>query len=89
MGKGLFDSDFDGAFAKLLEKTGVSCYQIAQYTSLSEPYLSRLKNGEKSNPSLETIIKICLALAHLSKEVKLSDIEDLLNSVGRSLRIKS
>lgn len=89
MGKGLFDSDFEGAFTNLLEKTGVSCYQIAQYTTSNEAYLSRLKNGKKSNPSLEAIIKICFALAHLSKEIKLSDIEDLLNLVGRSLRIKS
>lgn len=89
MQKGLLSMDFAKAFSQILEETHVSCYQISQFSNIDEGYLSRLKSGEKCNPSLETIMKICLALAHLSKELQLNQVEDLLNSAGRSLRIKS
>jgi transcriptional regulator with XRE-family HTH domain len=82
---GLFSSDFSEVFSKLLGETGVSCYRIADYTGLDPAYLSRLKNGERSNPSPETVVRIGLALAHESKKVKQHDIERLLNSVGQSL----
>lgn len=36
----------------------------------------------------ELIMKIGLALTHLSNKVKISDVEALLNSVGRSLKIR-
>jgi transcriptional regulator with XRE-family HTH domain len=82
---GLYSNDFSEVFSKLLEETEVSCYGIAEYTGLDQAYLSRLKNGERSNPSPETVVRISLALAYLSKKVKQHDIERLFNSVGRSL----
>jgi len=88
MGTGLYTGDFSKAFSALLDKTGVSCYQISQYTDLDQAYLSRLKNGEKNNPSPGTIMKIALALAHLSDTIQIWDIEDLFNSAGRSIMVK-
>jgi transcriptional regulator with XRE-family HTH domain len=85
---GLCENRFSVVFSELLEKSGVTCYQIHQYTRIDQAYLSRLKNGQRSNPSPELIMKIGLALTHLSNKVKISDIEDLLNSVGRSLKIR-
>lgn len=84
---GLLTDDFSRAFSKILEENHVSCYAITQFTGLNEGYLSRLKSGEKHNPSLETLLKISLALAHLG--VPFHDIEQLLNSVGRTMRIRS
>lgn len=85
---GLYSNDFSEVFSRLLEKSGVSCYQIHQYTHLDQAYLSRLKNGDKGNPSPETIMKISLAFARLSKNVTVYDIEKLFNSVGRSIRMR-
>ena len=82
---GLYEKSFAEAFSKLLAKSGITCYQIHEYTHLDQAYLSRLKNGEKKNPSPETIMKISLAICHFSNKIKLSDIEKLLNSVGRSI----
>ncbi|MFC1874089.1 helix-turn-helix domain-containing protein [Chloroflexota bacterium] len=82
---GLYQNNFAEAFSKLLYKYGVSCYHVHQYTHLDQAYLSRLKNGERKNPSSETIMKISLALCHIEKNIKLYDIEELFNSVGRSL----
>lgn len=85
----LYSNDFAEAFRKLLKKAGVSCYKIAQYTGLDESYLSRLRNGDKANPSASTIVKICLAIANFSDNLELHDFESLLNSVGRSLFTKN
>ena len=85
---GLYSNNFSRVFSNLLEKTGVSCYQIHKYTNLTEAYLSRLRNGEKSNPSVETIVKIALAMAHDSEKFSLPDAESLFHSVGRSLTPK-
>ena len=46
---GLYSNDFSRVFSELVEKTGVSCYRIGQYTYLNEGYLSRLKSSEKRN----------------------------------------
>jgi len=86
---GLYSNNFADVFSRLLEKTRISCYRISQYVHLDESYLSRLRNGERNNPSPETIVKISLALAHLSDKISLYDIEDLFNASGRSLLIKS
>ena len=82
---GVYSNNFAEAFSQVLEKANVSCYKISQYSHLDEAYLSRLKNGEKHNPSPETIVRISMALAHLSAEVKLYDLEKLFNATGRSL----
>ena len=87
-GGGVFSSNFSQAFSRLLDETGVTCYQIAKYTGIDEGYLSRLRSGEKRNPSPEIIARICLAIAHLSNKTTQPDFEALFNSVGRSLLIK-
>lgn len=89
MRTGIYVDSFSKVFSKLLEKTRITCYQISQYSHLDQAYLSRLKSGEMSNPGIETLMKISLALVHFSDKVTFYDIESLFNSVGRSLLIKS
>lgn len=88
MGVGIFSNNFSLIFNKLLEQTGVTCYRISQFTHLDQAYLSRLRNNEKQNPSAETVVKIALALAYLSEELNIYDLEQLVSSIGRSLHIK-
>jgi transcriptional regulator with XRE-family HTH domain len=87
MQAGLYsNNNFCKVLCKLLEKAGISCYQIYQYTNINEGYFSRLKSGERFNPSVETIMRISLALASLSNgKTKQHHVEELFNSVGRSL----
>ena len=84
---GIYHNNFTEAFSKLIDKSGVTCYQIHQFSHLDQAYLSRLKSGERNSPSPETIMKISLAICHLNEKIKLLDIEKLFNSTGRSLRI--
>ena len=88
MAVGIYRNNFSLTFSKLLERSGVSCYQISQYTHLDQAYLSRLKSGQKNNPSTETVMKISLALTHYSDQVSLYDIEALFKSVGRSIFVR-
>ena len=83
----LFSNNFSKAFSRILELSGVSCYELARCTDINESYLSRLRSGEKQNPSPEVIMRICIAIALNSKNnrIRLRDFEDLFNSVGRSL----
>ena len=85
---GIYDIQFSTVFSKMLKKSDISCYKIAKYTNIDVAYLSRLKNGLKYNPSPETILKISIAIGHLSEKIKIGDIEELFNSVGRSLNLR-
>lgn len=84
----LYFEDFPKVFSELLNKTGVTCYKIEQYTGLDQGYLSCLKNGKKKNPGPEVVVKISIALAHFSQDIEMMDIEDIFNSIGRSLSPK-
>lgn len=81
----IYGNNFSLVLTGLLKNSGVTCYQIAEYTDLDQAYLSRLKTGEKMNPSPETIMKISLALVHFCKKMTIHDIEGLFRSVGHSL----
>jgi transcriptional regulator with XRE-family HTH domain len=83
--QGVYSDSFAQTFSELLKKSGVSSYQIAKFTHLDPAYLSRLKSGEKTNPSRETVLKIGLALAHYGDKVALSDIETLFRSTSLSV----
>jgi len=84
----LYAGEFARAFAAILNKTGVTRYQIAKFSGLTEPYLKRLLTGEKKNPSPAVITRICFAIAHLSSDVTQHDFETIFNSVGRTLFTK-
>ena len=88
MREGLYSDQFSKIFAKLLVKSGTSCYKISQYSGVDEAYLSRLKNGEKGNPSPEVVIRIALGLVHSCSKISVYDVEELLESTGRTLKIK-
>ena len=84
---GLYENNFNEAFSKLIDKSGVTCYQIHQFTQLDQAYLSRLQSGVKNNPSPETIVKISLAICHFNDKIKLFEVEKLFKSTGRTLKI--
>ena len=87
MREGLYNSQFSKVFSRLLEKGGISCYSICMYSGIDEAYLSRLKNGVEDNPSPEISVRIGLGLVHCSNRISVHDIEELLKSTGRTLRI--
>ncbi len=85
---GIYGQDFAKVFSRLVEEDKISCYAISQFTGLDEAYLSRLRGGQKNNPSAATIMKISLALAKLGKNIELHDINELFHAAGRSITIR-
>lgn len=81
----LFPNYFTSTFRNLVKKSRVTCYRISQYSHVDEAYLWRLMKGDKNNPSPETVVKISLALAHLSDNTTIYDINDLFKAIGHPL----
>ena len=81
----LYGEDFAKILSNLLDKHGITCYKLAQYSHLDQGFLSRLRSGELKNPSPETVVKISVSLAHWSADITIWDIENLFNACGRSL----
>jgi transcriptional regulator with XRE-family HTH domain len=82
---GFYSNNFSKVFSGLLEKSSVTCYKICNYAHIDEAYVSRLKSGEKNNPTAEVVLRISLALVHFAPDITIHDIEALLNSTGRSI----
>ncbi len=85
---GILNNQFSEKLSNLLERSGVSCYQISEFTGIDQAYLSRLRNDLQRNPSAELVIKIGLALVRYGKHINLHHVEQLLNSAGYTLKIK-
>ena len=75
-------TDFSTTLKFLRSKAGKSRYRLAQYTGLTEAYLSRLESGERNNPSRNVVVKLGLALASETSAVTLDDVNQLLLSAG-------
>ena len=73
-------SRFGLVFRRLLKENGISLYQVAQFSGLDAAYIGRLASGKRRNPTRDTIIKIHLALVHVSKNVSMDDGTELLLS---------
>ena len=85
--EGIYNYQFTEELSRLLDKSGVSCYKICQFSHVDQGYLSKLKNGEKNNPSPEIVMRIALAIVHYRDNVTIADIEKLFRSTGHSLRL--
>jgi transcriptional regulator with XRE-family HTH domain len=62
--------DFAARLRRLLGRSGLSAYALAQRSGVSKQSLSRLLSGD-SQPSLPTLLRLCRALG-----VSLSEFDD-------------
>ena len=74
--------EFNAMLKRLRTKAGKSRYKLAQWSGLSEAYLLRLENGERTNPGRDVVLLIALALVHDSPSVDVYDIEELMLSAN-------
>ena len=66
----------------LRQRSGRSRYRLAQYCGISEAYILRLENGERSNPSRDVVLMLGLALLNGSDTLDIWDVDVLLLSAG-------
>ena len=74
--------EFAAVLKRLRLKAGKSRYKLALWSGLSEAYLLRLENGERTNPSRDVVLLVALALVSSSETIDLYDIEELMLSAG-------
>ena len=74
--------EFAKTLRKIRTKSGKSNYRLAQYSGLDEAYILRLESGERQNPSRDSVMKLCLALAANSEDVSINDANALLLAAG-------
>ncbi|GAB6722567.1 TPA: hypothetical protein TUW63_001794 [Streptococcus equi subsp. zooepidemicus] len=73
--------DFGGALRYLKEYRKLDNQSLADLSLLSVEYISKLQNNHVKDPSVQTVIALCIAM---SLQSQLSD--ELLKRIGRSLR---
>ena len=88
MANKIYSDNFSKALYRLLREGRVTSYKICQFTGIDPAYLSRLISGKKTNPSVEVLFKISLALVSLNDRITVQDIERLFNSVGRTINLR-
>lgn len=76
------ETEFSATLKRLRRKAGKSRYKLAQWTGLSEAYLLRLENGERSNPSRDAVVLLALALVSDGQSIDVYDVEELMLSAG-------
>ena len=85
MARGVFSNNFSQVFRELVQKSRATGHKISQYSDVDEPYIYHLIKGTKKNPSPEIVVRISLALVHLSEKITVGDIDELLKSIGHTL----
>ena len=75
-------TDFSTTLKFLRSKAGKSRYRLAQYSGLTEAYLSRLESGERNNPSRNVVMRIGFALVTDTSSVTMDDVNQLLWAAG-------
>jgi len=84
----LYPNGFRNQFNNLLSESGTSCYQLAQFSEVDEAYIHRLKTGEKTNPSVEVVMRLALAFMHFNSKIGINETNELFHAIGRSLDTK-
>ena len=82
---GVFSNNFARTLSELVKKSKVSGHKLSRYAQVDEPYIYHLIKGDKKNPSPEIVIRICFALASLSGEITIEDLDELLKTRGHTL----
>ena len=73
---------FQRMLTKLVQKSALSVYRLAQLAEVDESYLRRLVTGEKRNPRENIVISLAMALREGSSSVSVRDIHRLIKSAG-------
>ena len=76
-----FAATFRRKLVELVAVSEASQYRIAKDANMDRPYLNRLYRGIKSNPSVGTVLKICLGL-YATGNVSHAQLDELLMSAG-------
>jgi transcriptional regulator with XRE-family HTH domain len=63
------DEEFSVVLRRLRKQVGCSGYRLAELSGVDRPYLHRLEDGSKTNPSRQTVLKIGAGLIRSGGDV--------------------
>ena len=75
-------TEFQRRLRKLVQKSALTVYRLAQLAEVDEAYLRRLAAGEKRNPRQDVVIALAMALREGSSSVSARDIQRLIRSAS-------
>lgn len=75
-------SEFSELLQDLRQRAKKSRYELHKVTGLDQAYLKRLEDGEKTNPSRETVLMLGFALVRGNEAIHIGDIDELLLAAG-------
>ena len=67
------EDSFAVVLARMRHQVDCSLYRLAETGGLDRPYLHRLENGTKTNPSQSTVLRIAAALIRSGADVLVVD----------------
>lgn len=73
---------FQRRLTKLVQKSTLTVYRLAQLAEVDESYVRRLVTGEKRNPREDVVIALAMALRQGSSSVSVRDFRRLIKSAG-------
>ena len=73
---------FQRLLTKLVQKSALTVYRLAQLAEVDESYVRRLATGEKRNPRKDVVIALAMALRAGSSSVSVREIHRLIKSAG-------
>ncbi len=73
---------FQRRLTKLVQKSALTLYRLAQLAEVDESYVRRLVTGEKRNPREDVVIALAIALREGSSSVSVRDFRRLIKSAG-------
>ncbi len=75
-------TEFQRRLTKLVQKSALTLYRLAQLAEVDESYVRRLVTGEKRNPREDVVIALAIALREGSSSVSVRDFRRLIKSAG-------
>ena len=66
---------FGETLKRLRTRAGKSRYQLAHYSGEDQAYISRLKRGQRNNPSGDVVLQLGLALVEGNEGVGVHDVD--------------
>ena len=75
-------TEFQRRLTKLVQKSTLTVYRLAQLAEVDESYVRRLATGEKRNPREDVVIALATALREGSSSVTVRNIHRLIRSAG-------
>ncbi len=76
------DTPFQKCLKKLMRRSRIPTYSLAQLADVNLRHLQRLRNGERRRPGRDLAVRLAAAMAENSQAISDKDVKKLIESAG-------